>query len=108
MKKVTRLVCLIAVLILMGGCFGKKSEETNNTVSKQTEESPKIDKNTLTNDGEKTGTNESTDFKLNELANTGSEEKSTVGSDSSTSDKASKDPLDAYSNEQIEYARVWL
>lgn len=108
MKKVTRLVVLLAALILLGGCFGKANEETNNTAPKQTEESPETDNKTLTNHGEKTDTNQSTDSNLNESANTASDDKSGESYDSTTDDKNSKDPLAPYSSEQIEYARVWL
>ncbi|MFP7473449.1 hypothetical protein SFC55_20810 [Niallia taxi] len=108
MKKLTSLVCIIGILTLLGGCFGKASEETNNTVLK-TEEPSETNKNTK--DGvEKTGTDESTDSKSNEPNNTGSgsDERSSKSNDLSTNDKESKESLAPYSNEQIEYARVWL
>ena len=112
MKKLIWFVCLLAVLIMLAGCFGKADEETNgtagNSTSKQTEESPATDENKLTSDGEKTDTNESAVSNSNESANNGSADNSNESSDSNTSDKESKDTLDPYSNEQIEYARVWL
>jgi len=99
--------------MLLEGCLGKTNEVNNdtegNSTSKQTEESPETDENSLANDGEKTGMNESTDSSnSNEVANTGSDDKSSENSDSTTSDKESENPLNQYSNEQIEYARVWL
>lgn len=113
MMKFTKLVCLLGVLILLGGCFGKENEVNNdtegNSTSKQTEESPKTDENTLNNDSEKTETNEATDStNSNEAVNTGSDGKSSESSDSTTSDKVTENPLNQYSSEQIEYARVWL
>ncbi len=108
MKKLTRLVCILGVLTLLGGCFGKATEESNNIVSNQTEAPPETNKNTK--DSEKTGANETTDFNSNESANTGSgsDERSSERNEQSTNEKESKDPLAPYTNEQIEYARVWL
>lgn len=112
MKKFTCMVCLLGVLMLLGGCFGKADEVNNdradNSPPKQTEESPETDENKLTSDGEKTDTNESAVSNSDESANNGSANNSNESSDSNTSDKESKDTLDPYSNEQIEYARVWL
>ncbi|MFP9131176.1 hypothetical protein [Niallia sp. BSM11] len=112
MKMFSRLIGLLGVLILLGGCFDKASEETSNTsgnsAPKQTEQSSEKDKSTHTSEGEKTDTNESTNTISKEPANSGSEDKSNESNDSNTSDKENKDPLAPYSSEQIEYARVWL
>ena len=105
------MVCLLGVLMLLGGCFGKADEVNNGTADnsspKQTEESPETDENKLISDGEKTDTNESAVSNSNESANNGYDDNSNESSDSNTSDKEFN-TLDPYSNEQIEYARVWL
>lgn len=104
MNKKVIIISLSILLFLVGGCTSNKNKEESVVVS--SENNASIDAVT-----EKNGELEDTSSITNEIEQSSKKSSIATSTESSeviisTDDK--KDSLSEYSNEQIEYARVWL
>jgi hypothetical protein len=101
MKTTTRIFCFIAMLLLLAGCAGNADEEAAPNSSDNNSETEPAEKD------EPASTSEEEEADMDKSNEVSSEETAATGS-SSTGNPESETALSQYSNEQIEYARVWL
>jgi hypothetical protein len=92
MKKLTKFLLINVTIIILAGCVSKSSQEKTESLPTSNVEESHRDDTTNSSTVEPSKTNSS----------------SSEGRELSGDDREEEEPLSEYSNEQIEYARVWL
>ncbi|RDW16678.1 hypothetical protein [Oceanobacillus chungangensis] len=113
--KINQIIYFIVALFILVGCADNTNEESttdsseNSSVIKSTEEKPtETDESKTTSELEESGTDDANDVSSEVPANDDTDNTTSENSDSAVEVKEDNEALSPYSNEQIEYARVWL
>lgn len=114
MNKLTKIIYLSVALFLLVGCGSNANKDSssdpseNSSVIESTEEDTyETDENASASELEESDTNDADDTSSEESIEGDSDSTLSENSGTNVNDKESKETLSQYTNEQIEYARVW-